>query len=568
MPNSPNPTPSDSSSQDLPENPTNLAYDDAEQGATPRGATASEIMKRRIRIGSQRSIADRQRHQPTPRPAPLSPKGPDVPSGQPPRDEPAPQDPPAVEAGGPLAVESPGEQGLPTDTQSPTHRTQQSPAKLQPRPAPVATPRSSPAPVPPAPTAKVPPPSIRGQLSAELEREVADALGGMSLDDVLVGGDTSRGAEAPLEPETRVSARVLSVSRENVFFDLGGRNEGIVPLQQFAEPPAQGATIDVIVQRFNAEEGLFELNIPGAAVHVGDWSEVSEGIIVDAVVSGHNKGGLECEVSRIRGFIPASQIALYRVENFDQFVGQKLSCVVIEANPEKRNLVLSPRAAQERQRAAQRDALLASLAVGQTHEGVVRKVLDFGAFVDLGGVDALVPVGQMSWERIKHPSDVLAEGQKIQVRIERVDPDSQKISLSYRQCWENPWDKAAAKYTPGSRVQGTVTRLADFGAFVKLEPGIEGLIHISELSHKRVSRASHVLSEGQQVEVQIVSVDPEAQRIGLSLKALQARDQPLRKADEPEEPEGPLEPTLPKRNEPLRGGVDRPSGGAKLGLKW
>src|SRR4029079_15539835 len=283
------------------------------------------------------------------------------------------------------------------------------------------------------------------------------------------------------------------------------------------------AVLDLVVGRFNAAEGLYEMVLPGGAVDVGDWSEVAEGMTVEARVTGHNKGGLECDVSKLRGFIPASQISMYRVEDLAQFVDQKFACVITEANPEKRNLVLSRRAVLEREKAEAKENLLASLEVGQVREGVVRSLQSFGAFVDLGGIDGLVHISQLSWDRVKHADEVLQLGQTIKVKIQKIDPDAGKIGLAFRDLSENPWANVARDFPTRARVQGTVSRLMEFGAFVRLAPGVEGLVHISELSHKRVFRVSDMLTEGQDVEVIVLAVDPEQQRISLSLKALEAR---------------------------------------------
>jgi len=195
---------------------------------------------------------------------------------------------------------------------------------------------------------------------------------------------------------------------------------------------------------------------------------------------------------------------------------------------------------------------------------------DFGAFVDLGGIDGLVHVSQLSWDRVGHPSEVLEVGQKVKVRIEKFDKDSGKVSLSYREAGANPWHNVAARYPVGSRATGTVSRLMDFGAFVKLEPGVEGLIHISELAHGRVFRVGDVLSEGQEVEVKILSVDPEKQRISLSLKALMAR--PEKEAKQPADDDLPLPPDAAKpptkKRSHLKGGIGGPSGGEHFGLNW
>jgi small subunit ribosomal protein S1 len=414
---------------------------------------------------------------------------------------------------------------------------------------------------------KYPPPNVRGQLSPDLELEYMEALGGQPLEEIIAVEGAQLVAE--LEPESRHKGKVVSVHRDNVFVEIG-HQQGIVPLRNFADPPEPGAVLDLMVSRFNAAEGLYELVLPGAAVDVGDWSEVAEGMIVEARVTGHNKGGLECEVNRLRGFIPASQISMYRVEDLAQFVDQKFNCIITEANPEKRNLVLSRRAVLEREKAEAKENLLATLEVGQLREGVVRSLQNFGAFVDLGGVDGLVHISQLSWDRIKHADEVLQLGQTIKVKIQKIDPDTGKIGLAFRDLSESPWANAARDFPARSRVKGAVSRLMEFGAFVRLAPGVEGLVHISELSHKRVFRISDVLSEGQEVEVMVLSVDTEQQRISLSLKALETRaaaekEKPAEEAEVAAEtpPEA-----SKKRKTPLKGGIGGPATGEQFGLKW
>ncbi|MEX2560427.1 MAG: S1 RNA-binding domain-containing protein, partial [Pirellulales bacterium] len=394
--------------------------------------------------------------------------------------------------------------------------------------------------------------------------EVAAALGGLSLDEVL--DPAAAPAAKDYQPEEHAQARVVSVHRDNVFVTLGGRDQGLLSLRQFAEPPQPGAIVEVVVGRFDPEEGLYQLTLPGAAADVGDWSDVSEGMLVEARITGHNKGGLECEVNRLRGFIPISQVSMYRVDDLAQFVGEKMICVVTEANAEKRNLVLSRRAAVERDRAEAKTRLMSELAEGQIREGVVRSLRDYGAFVDLGGVDGLLHVSQLAWQRVKHPSEVLQLGQTINVKVKKIDTETGKISLALRDLTENPWTTAAQRYPVTSTVTGTVTKIMDFGAFVELEPGIEGLVHISELAHGRVWRAGDVVKEGQEVEAKVLSVDVEQQRIGLSMKALMARAEPAKKP-EPEVEEPAAASPQPKRQVPLKGGTGRASGGDQFGLK-
>ena len=287
-------------------------------------------------------------------------------------------------------------------------------------------------------------------------------------------------------------------------------------------------------------------------------------------ITGHNTGGLECEVNHLRGFIPVSQISLYRVEDLAQFVGQRFTCLVTDVNRDRRNLVLSRRAVLEREQEEARQKFFESLAPGQVYEGTVRKLMDFGAFVELGsGIDGLLHISQLAWGRIKHPSEVVQEGQTVRVCIEKIDRETGRIGLSYRDRVENPWIGAAAKYLPNSVVRGKVTRLMDFGAFVELEPGIEGLVHISELSHKRVWRASDVVKEGDEIDVLVLNVNPETQRMSLSIKGLSKPEPTKKEKEEAAETELPAEAKKQSRpsNQPLKGGLGR-STGASFGLKW
>jgi small subunit ribosomal protein S1 len=397
-----------------------------------------------------------------------------------------------------------------------------------------------------------------------MEDELDRAMGSDSMDALLDLG--AKGDQATFEPESLQSGRVAAIRRDDVFVEFGGREQGIVSLRLFDVPPQVGTQVQVVVQRLNPEDGLYELSLPNKAIQVDDWSDLAEGMLVDVRVTGHNTGGLECEVNHIRGFIPVSQIALHRVEDLAQFVEQRFTCLITEANPERRNLVLSRRAILEREQEAARQQMLASLRPGQIFDGVVRKLMDFGAFVDLGsGVDGLLHISQLAWGRVKHPSDVLKEGQAIKVRVEKINPDTGKISLAYRDLQESPWTAAASKYPPNTVARGKVTKLMDFGAFVEVEPGVEGLVHISELSHKRVFRCSDVVKEGQDVEVMVLSVDAEARRMSLSMKELSAPPEPEKK-EEPAEAAA-TKPKKSKPSGPLLGGIGRKTGD-KYGLKW
>ena len=409
-------------------------------------------------------------------------------------------------------------------------------------------------------------PAIERTISADVQKEMDMALGGEAIDALMQSG-AGNIAEGELAEGYRTKGRILSMNEENIFIDLEQRNQGIVSRRQLKEIPPLGSVVDVVVSRFDHEEGLYELAMCGAAVNVASWNELSEGQVVDAMVTGHNKGGLEVEVNRLKGFVPISQVALYRVDNLEEFVGQKCSCVVIELDVNRHKLVLSRRAILERERAEAQEKLIAELEVGSVREGIVTRLQPFGAFVDIGGIDGLIHISQLSWDRIGHPKEILEEGQKIKVKISRIDPQTGKIGLSYRDIVDNPWDTASARYQPNSSVTGTVSKLTDFGAFVRLEAGIEGLLHVSEISHKRVFHPSDVLSEGEQLELQVLSIDLDAQRISLSRKAL---EQLPAKGETPGEKE-PLDPPshIKKQNlDELKGGTDQASGGEQFGLKW
>lgn len=511
----------------------------------------------RIRIGSQRSAVEIER------------SGLNRPAAAPQAATPAPAAPapasPAAEVAAPAAESAAAEPVSPAAEAAPTA---EAPAPDAPASEAGERPnrakrRERPRIVEPESTRHVPIPNLRADLPPEWEQEVADALGDMSLDDLLVKSGSSE-PKKDLAPETRMRGRVVSMHRDNVFIDLDQRYQGVLSLRQFAQPPENGAIVDVQVVRFEPEEGLYQLTLPGAAVDVGNWADVSEGMIVQARVTGHNKGGLECDVNSLRGFIPAGQVSVYRIEDLSTCVGESWPCVVTEANPEKRNLVLSRRAVLEREQAEARTKMLAELEPGAVRDGTVRSVQDFGAFVDLGGVDGLVHVSQLSWNRVKHPSEVVKVGDKVTVKVQKIDHETGKISLSMKELADNPWNTVATRYSAKSTHQGKVSKLMEFGAFVELEPGVEGLIHISELDHKRVFRTKDVLSEGETVDVQVLSVDVPTRRISLSRKALLARAEPIKKVEEPE-----VElPPLKKSNRPLKGGRASPSGGEQFGLKW
>ncbi len=419
------------------------------------------------------------------------------------------------------------------------------------------------------PTAsKIPVPSVRARGSQE-EQSMLDAeLDGADLDGLMIGDRLLRVGRS-LEDGSRHQGKVIKVHNANVFISLGGPDEGVVPLLQFDTPPVEGQAVDCLIRAFNLEEGLYDLAIPGETVAVNDWDDLIEGSAVEAKIESANTGGVECLVGNVRGFIPISQLSEFRVETAADYIGQKLVCIITEVNPRRGNLVLSHRAVLERDKAAKRKERLAALEVGEACEGIVRKVMDFGAFVDIGGLDGMIHISQLSWDKIKHPSEVVKEGDKIQVRVEKIDVETGKIGLSYRSLQDNPWTDVDARFPIGTLVRGTVTRLANFGAFVRLATGIEGLIHISELAHKRVVNVANILKEGEEVEVKILTVERDSQRIGLSLRATQTKPETVNSATQKSEPEDEpkREMAVRKYQGTLKGGTGMNNGGELFGLK-
>lgn len=434
------------------------------------------------------------------------------------------------------------------------------------KPAAVAKAESAPLSFKPAQEIKAPVarPEVRSTmgLSDDIDAEIEAAISGMSMDTLV---SEATGTEE-LEEGSRIKGVVARVEGENVFVTLKGRYQGVIPSRQFKQVPAAGDEIEVVTKKLSEEDGLYDLSLPGASVDSGDWESLKQGDLVECRVSGSNTGGLEVIVNQLRGFIPASQIERFRVEQFGDFVNQKLQCLVTEINPQKKRLVLSRRAVLDREFEEKRKELLASIEVGQSYEGTVTRLADFGAFVDIGGVEGLVHISKLSWSRVKHPKEVVQVGQKVKVKVEQASAESGKISLSYRDTLEHPWKNVDQLFPNGSVVKGVVSRLADFGAFVKVAPGVEGLVHISELAHHRVYSVKNHVQEGEEVEVKVLSVDPAAQKMSLSLKA--TLPAPEKKVDKKEkeviETTRPL--AVPKSNQPLRGGTSRRNDGGSFGL--
>jgi small subunit ribosomal protein S1 len=396
-------------------------------------------------------------------------------------------------------------------------------------------------------------------LDASLEAEINSAMAGSQAALVAPEGQPPAAPSGEeLKPGQKLKGRIQSVQTENIIVDLGPRASGLLQVKQYegTKVPEVGATVDVVVDKFDPAEGLVHLRPAkgGVTKPQGDWSSVAEGQIVDCVVTKTNKGGLEVNISNLRGFMPASQIDFGFVQNMEQYVGQKLRVKISEVNPAKKSLVVSRRSFLDMERQELKSQAWGNLAVGQTHSGVVKTIKDYGAFVDIGGVDGLLHVGELSWSRVNHPKEILQEGQRIEVKILSIDQEKQKVSLGMRQLSADPWAVIADKYLPGTVIKAKVTKTTDFGAFVELEPNVEGLVHISELEHRRVVRVTDVVQSGQEVDLKVLAVDTEKRRISLSKKALIDRPQSEKKPSD--EDQAPSKGTAYERKHkgPLRGG--------------
>jgi len=328
------------------------------------------------------------------------------------------------------------------------------------------------------------------------------------------------------KPEEKTQGRegtVVSVSVDTVFLDIGFKSEGVLPLSAFQndrEPPKPGDKIRVSVKGRDPE-GFYELT-RGKVERPADWDALQkafdEKTTIVGTVTGVVKGGLTVDVG-VRAFMPASRTGTRDAAEMEKLVGQEIRCRITKLDMTEEDLVVDRRVIAEEEENAARQKRYEELREGDTVRGTVRSLTDYGAFVDIGGVDALLHVGEISWHRVNQASDVLSAGQAIEARVLKIDRDKRRISISMKQLQSHPWEVVPEKYKVGERVRGTVSRIADFGAFVELEPGIEGLIHISEMSWaKRVRNPGDVVKPGDTVEAVILSINPAERRIALGLK--------------------------------------------------
>ncbi|MEM7628847.1 MAG: S1 RNA-binding domain-containing protein [Planctomycetota bacterium] len=325
---------------------------------------------------------------------------------------------------------------------------------------------------------------------------------------------------------------VVSVGSTDIFIEFGPKEIGVVELSQYppGEGPKVGEQLEVIVQRYEASESIYICARPGA-VQKADWELLEPGQVVEARVTGTNKGGLACEVAGHDAFIPASQVDVDRVPDLSVFVGEKLPCVVQRIDRRgKGNIVLSRRELLAQERAKAAEGLKEALKEGDEIEGVVRRIADFGAFVDLGGIDGLIHLSDLAHERINHGaksvSRHVSEGQKVRVKILKLDWDAGRIGLGLKQMQADPFDAAATDIVEGAIVSGKVTKILEFGCFVEVAPGLEGLVHISEIDYRRIAKVEDAVQENEVVQVKVLKVDQQSRKISLSIK--QTKEGPQR----------------------------------------
>ena len=367
-----------------------------------------------------------------------------------------------------------------------------------------------------------------GNEEMERELELAMADGGNATTAVEWGG-------GDLAVNSIVKGRILRVDDEFVLVDVGYKSEGQIARDEWddtEEPPQVGDTLKVLIEEVEGVQeqleeprGMIALS-KRKARKIEDWLKVMETVhendVVTGVVTRKIKGGLLVDVSGVNVFLPASQVDIRRPADIGDYVGRTIQCIVLKIDEARRNIVVSRRALIEQERAEKKKQLLDTLEVGQLRKGVVKNIAEFGAFVDLGGIDGLLHITDMSWGRIGHPTEMVAIDQEIEVQILHIDREREKIALGLKQKTASPWDNVADKYPVGSVIKGTVVNVMSYGAFVKLEEGIEGLVHISEMSWtKRISHPNELVHTDDEITVVVLGINKEKQEISLGMKQTQ-----------------------------------------------
>jgi small subunit ribosomal protein S1 len=338
------------------------------------------------------------------------------------------------------------------------------------------------------------------------------------------GGDFAREGEI-------ISGTVVQVGRDAVVVDIGGKSEGVIALREFADASGQtnvkaGDKVDVYIESRENDDGLVTLS-KEKADKMKVWDEISNACEADELIEGtisqRVKGGLSVTIrGGVKAFLPGSQVDLRPIRNLDKLIGQTYKFKVIKFNKKRGNIVLSRRVLLERERDEMKAKTLETLTEGMTVKGTIKNITEYGAFVDLGGIDGLLHITDMSWGRVNHPNELFQVGDEVQVKVLKYNAETERVSLGMKQTQEDPWNLAEEAYPPGKKVRGKVMSITDYGAFVELMPGVEGLIHVSEMSWtKKVKHPSKLLEVGQELECQVLEVDARAKRISLGLKQLE-----------------------------------------------
>ena len=414
-------------------------------------------------------------------------------------------------------------------------------------------------------------------LSDELSRQIDAAMDASTPPDQ--GGGGKAGGPGKIRGPRVVGGRgqptmrmgkVVNVTENDIFLEFGPKELGIVSRDQWREGenvPEAGQELEVIVERFDQNESIYVCARPGA-IRKAIWDTLHAGQVVEATCVGTNKGGLEMELAGgHRAFMPASQVAIERVENLDKFVGQRLECEVQRVERKGHgNVVLSRRNILEKERAREAEKLKDTLHVGQIIEGAVQRIAPFGAFVDIGGIDGLVHISDLSHDRIGQGENavrkVVKEGQQVRVEVLKIDWDNNRISLGMKQLESDPFTEKMGEIEEGAEVSGRVTKIMEFGAFVEIAPGVEGLVHISELDHKRVKAVGDAVKQDEVVKVKVLGIEPGKRRISLSMKALKPAPAGAKGKGE----QGPSAEEILKETPQLRRLREKFGGGLKGGL--
>ncbi len=324
-----------------------------------------------------------------------------------------------------------------------------------------------------------------------------------------------------------VKGHVVKVTEGEVLVDVGFKSEGVIPLSEFGENPTVrvGDEVEVFLEKMENQDGLIVLS-KQRADFLRVWGTIKDAYDNQKVVEGkllrRIPGGAVVDLFGVEAFLPGSQIGIRHIQDLSQLIGQTIRVKVIKLNKRRRNVVVSRRIVLEEERERQKQALLAELEKGQIREGVVKNITDFGAFIDLGGIDGLLHITDISWGRVSHPSEMLAIGDKVKVMVVDFDKERDRISLSMKDLTPNPWENVEEKYPVGSRVRGKVVSITDYGAFVELEKGVEGLVHKSEMSWtKHIKHPSKVVAIGETIEAVVLKIDKENEKISLGLKQIE-----------------------------------------------